>query len=365
MARRARLTIGVAVCAVLALHAIVLESIARQLDVSSELARVAPVLFTRTLRPAEPETQPSGGPKVQPVANRQRSAPIGQSLSPARPPASAAVAAPSADEGTPTVATDGTPRSIDAIDGVGNKEPPGLTESEAAKELPAAVVASPSPSQPQAVDTWPDATRLSYRLGGRFRSGDLYGSAQVAWQRDGADYQVRIDVDITLFASFSMVSQGTVLADRLSPRVFEEIRPGRKRRLVRFEETQVVLDNGTVVSKPPNVQDAASQFVQFTRDFSAGSIPTQVGQTVTVAMARPGGLDLWIYDVVALEEVKSPTLGLVPALHLRPRPIAQARGNITMEMWFAPTLKYLPIRIQLRMGDEALLDLVVEKVEQR
>ena len=53
------------------------------------------------------------------------------------------------------------------------------------------------------------------------------------------------------------------------------------------------------------------------------------------------------------------------AFHLKPRPIANARGNITAEMWFAPSLQYLPVRIRVNMGETAFVDLMVEKIEQR
>ena len=50
--------------------------------------------------------------------------------------------------------------------------------------------------------------------------------------------------------------------------------------------------------------------------------------------------------------------------HLKPRAIASARGSYTAEMWFAPSLLYLPVRIKLNMGEGTYLDLVVEKIEQ-
>ena len=34
-------------------------------------------------------------------------------------------------------------------------------------------------------------------------------------------------------------------------------------------------------------------------------------------------------------------------------------------MWFAPSLQYLPVRIRVNMGDEAYVDLMVDKIEQR
>jgi hypothetical protein len=82
-------------------------------------------------------------------------------------------------------------------------------------------------------------------------------------------------------------------------------------------------------------------------------------------MARPGALDLWTYDVVGRAMMQTERLGEVEAFHLKPRPIENPRGNITAEMWFAPSLHYLPVRIRVNMGEEAHVDLIVERIEQQ
>ena len=66
-------------------------------------------------------------------------------------------------------------------------------------------VAEPPPE----TDSWPVATRLSYRLTGYYR-GQLYGSAQVQWQREQNRYQVRIDMSMALLLRASLISQGDV-----------------------------------------------------------------------------------------------------------------------------------------------------------
>ena len=34
------------------------------------------------------------------------------------------------------------------------------------------------------------------------------------------------------------------------------------------------------------------------------------------------------------------------------------------ELWFAPSLQYLPVRILITQGDNTFVDLIVEKIEQ-
>jgi len=89
----------------------------------------------------------------------------------------------------------------------------------------------------------------------------------------------------------------------------------------------------------------------------------QVGAVIPVTLGRPGGIDEWLYDVVALETVATP-LGDLAAYHLKPRPLPNPRGTVSAEIWFAPTLQHLPVRIRLTLNPETWLDLTLDNVAQ-
>ena len=219
------------------------------------------------------------------------------------------------------------------------------------------------PVAPPAAD-WPADTRVSYRLGGQFRSGELHGSARVQWQRLGSKYEARVDIDVTLLASLVLTSQGEVTPQGLFPRAYEEMRRSGPRGN-RLGDDTIVLNDGRSVPRPQGVQDTASQFVELGHRFATGQEVLEVGRSVSIWMARPGAVDLWTYDIVGREVLQTPQLGPVDAFHLKPRPIENPRGNITAEMWFAPSLQYMPVRIKVSMGDATWVDLVVDKIEQR
>jgi len=67
---------------------------------------------------------------------------------------------------------------------------------------------------------------------------------------------------------------------------------------------------------------------------------------------------------VAEETLQTPELGPVQAFHLRPRPIANPAGEITAEIWFAPSLQYLPVRVRIALGGDNFVDLMVERIDQ-
>ena len=367
MARSAKLKLWLPFGLVLLAHAVGLEWFARQRDRLTLLPAMAPPMYTRTLKPSTPPpvvAAPSAAvaqPKPRPTAVAPRpkpkaSEPVREpevAAAPVAPPAASPVAPPAPAlepvplPGPPVAAAEAPPAAV-------------ATAPQGAASAPA--VAGPPPADPLA--SWPADTRLSYRLGGQFRGGALYGDARVQWQRDGDTYQVRLDVDIKYFTTFTMTSQGEVTPQGLLPRAYEEYRPG-KRRAAQFGDQVLALESGKSAPRPPGLQDTASQFVELAHRFATGRAALVVGRTVAFPLARPGAVDLWTYDIVASEMLATPGLGTVEAFHLKPRRISNPRGNITAEMWFAPSLQYLPVRIKVAMGENDYLDLLVERIEQR
>ena len=209
--------------------------------------------------------------------------------------------------------------------------------------------------------TWPRSTRLNYQLKGYYR-GDFFGHARVQWQRSAQRYQAQIQVTVGLLLDMRMTSQGRITATRLWPEVYEEDRRNKKR-IARFGDQLVTLDNGNALNRPSHLQDTASQFVQLAQDFALKRLPLQVGAVIPVILGRPGGIDEWLYDVVALETVPTP-LGDLAAYHLKPRPLPNPRGTVSAEIWFAPALQHLPVRIRLTLNPETWLDLTLDNVAQ-
>ena len=231
---------------------------------------------------------------------------------------------------------------------------------------PAPVAAQPEPPLQAGapLDRWPADTRVSYRLRGYYQ-GDLYGSARVQWQRVQSRYQVRLDMSLALVLQVSMISQGEVTDATLVPSAYEEHLLWDVQRMT-FQGGYARLPNGTQLAQaqPQALQDTASQFVELGHRFASGRETLQVGAQVRVWLARPQGAALWTYDVVAEETLQTPEFGPLQTFHLRPRPIANPAGVITAEIWFAPSLQYLPVRVRIALGGDNHVDLLVERIEQ-
>ena len=304
-----------------------------------------------------------------------------------------------APDSTTTLATPSTAASTSAPTATLTTTLAALPAAQAALALPNTSLPGPSASTggTSATDSitiqgsWPSDTRLTYKLGGYFR-GNLHGSAQVQWTREpptpsamptmppisptsslGERYQVRVGIDLNLLGGAQFTSQGVISEAGLQPQAYEELLPGGRKRSVKLEGNTLegktlVLGDGRRLPAPPGavgLQDTASQFVELGHRFKTGQSTLAPGAVVKMWLARPGGLDEWAYDVSPPETLNLPLVGAVQAYKLSPRPLANPRGSITADIWIAPSLQYLPVRILISVNQNVRLDLLVEKIEQR
>jgi Protein of unknown function (DUF3108) len=388
----------------LAVHAIMLWVIAQEMQaLASVIKPKADPLFTRQITQPITQAAPSALAPIPDIVKKKPAKPTERAQaaikSAAKKPTELPLPEPIPDLPTVTVTatvTEAVTQSIANLTTSTVLEPspslvaePSPTLAAVTETLPAIVtetttLASVPGSGTSGLTTdtlvmqgnWPIDTRLTYHLGGYYR-GELHGDATVQWTRDsatqGEGYQVRIDLSVGPIKAL-LTSQGKVSAQGLLPQAYEEQWAGRQRS-VTLDASDVVLTNGKRIPRPQqdgdapalpaSVQDTASQFVELGHRFAHGRAKLAEGAIVHVWLARPGGLDAWVYDVGPAETLYLPHIGPVQAYHLTPRPQASPRGSMVAEMWFAPSLQYLPVRIKLTLDKDAHLDLKVQKIEQR
>jgi hypothetical protein len=313
--------------------------------------------FVRTLAPAEPVPVAAAAPAPAPRKPRPRRAPV------VVPAASAAASSPAPADSEPVV---------EAVASV--PAPPAPSAPQPAPEPPPVqdqVVAAPaapaSAASSAATFEWPPSTRLTYRLAGNYR-GELHGSARVQWVRVGGRYQVHLDVVVgPSFAplmSRNMTSDGELGEAGLVPQRYDEATKlpfqSPRRVSMQFTPQTVTLANGSTRAALPGVQDTASQFVQLTWLFTTQPQLLRVGNSVELPLALPRRMDRWVYDVVAEERLWTP-VGELDTFHLKPRRAAERpRGELSAEVWFAPRLQYLPVRIRIQQDVETFVDLMMD-----
>ncbi len=318
------------------------------------------VAFVRTLEPAAPAPVVVAAPApAAPAAPRPR-----RVRAPARAASAASAASAPEDIKPAPVAMVEEVLPVAAV----ATPPPEPAASEPVPS-PAAVAApsAPSASAAEASFEWPPSTRLTYKLVGNYR-GEIHGSARVQWVRVGPRYQVHMDVSVgPSFAplmSRNMTSDGELGEAGLVPRRYDEATKlpfqSPRRVAVQFTPETVTLANGSTREAMAGVQDTASQFVQMTWLFTTRPELLRVGNSISLPLALPRRMDRWTYDVLAEQRLATP-VGELDTFHLKPRRADdRPRGELSAEVWFAPSLQYLPVRIRIQQDAETYIDLMMD-----
>lgn len=364
-AGRPRIASRVAVLvAVLVMHACVMRSVrdsvidfdTGQRPTRIELVPVQDMAFSTPPAPAASPLPPPVAPPPPPRPPRQATPVVAAASAAASAPAEAA----SAPEAEPVVAAASVPEVTPSAP---------VAAASAASEPAVVAAAVPASAPASAADSfsWPPSTVISYELTGNYR-GEVYGSAQVDWVHVGDRYQVHLDV--TVGAGFAplytrrMSSDGVLSDAGLVPERYDEDSKAafkdRKRASVTFEPDAVVLNKGQRVERLPGVQDTASQFVQLTYLFIRRPDLLTPGGTIELPLALPRRMSMWTYDVRAPETIYTP-FGAVDAVPLQPRRESRKGDELSATVWFAPTLRYMPIRIRIQQDTDTYLDLVIKR----
>ena len=362
--RARRAALAAVVLLVIAVHAWITQHVVDRiadLNADSAMPERLTVAYVRDMPLAAP---PQAAPAAPPAAVAPRAVR-------SRPPKPAAPASAPEVTNEPVLALAAPdPAPPLALPEVPASEPaasPAAPVADAASAVPAVAAAAAAASTPAGFE-WPSSTRVSYLLTGNVR-GEVNGSAQVEWIRSGSRYQVHLDLvvgpSIAPIITRRMSSDGEITAEGLAPRRYDQdtkvVLRERNRLTVTFDPDTIVLANGDQRGTVPGVQDTASQFVQLMYVFSTKPELLRIGNSVDIPLALPHKVAVWTYDVVA-DDVLAAPFGPLPTIHLKPRGGNVRRaGELSAEIWFAPQLRYFPVRIRIHQDAETFIDLMISK----
>jgi hypothetical protein len=365
------------------MHAFVVRSINQQMidfEAAAEMPARIELVYGRDMEstePPPPAEAPAAPPAAAPPPRPERQAkPVAQAASAPPPPETEPVEAPevaTAEVPTPAqAASDATPpmpaASASTVTAAADTESPAASSpGDAASGV---VAAAPAASAASAGGySWPPSTRITYELTGNYR-GEVYGSATVDWVRVGARYQVHLDVlvgpSFAPILSRRMSSEGQLTDAGLVPERYDEDSKAmfrdRRRAQVTLEPDMVVLNSGQRVERLAGVQDSASQFVQLAYLFSRHPELLTPGGKVELPLALPRRMGIWTYDVRDPEVLHTP-FGAVEAVPLQPRRDSRKKDELSAQVWFAPSLRYLPVRIRIQQDTDTgtYVDLMIRR----
>lgn len=373
--RSHRKVFGAIVLVVLLVHAVATQGVLHELavargDEASSIDRME-ATFDTDMQLTEPpvvvaQADVAGPDVVEPE-------PEPQAPEPAEPPPSAP------DKPLPPADAASSPDAAasQAEDKASEPERPASQALAAASAPDSALPPSPPASQASVqagshVFQWPKATRVSFKLSGYLR-GEIHGSAKVEWVRQGSKYQVHVDAIVgpsfAPLGSQRWTSEGYITKDGLVPERFESINKllikTNPPKVVRFTDATVVLPTGEEFEKLPDVQDPASHYIQIAYHLILDNSPLTPGNLIGVPMAWTKKQEMVVYSVAGEETIRTP-LGEIPTFKLVPMNVTNVKGGeVLAEIWIAPQLQYLPIRMLLRQGPDTYLQMDMDRPPQQ
>lgn len=274
----------------------------------------------------------------------------------------AASAASAVDE-TPTNTEPDVPESVASAASVPEDtliEAPALASTSTTEDVALGVVPPTAEAETDTGETfeWPLATRVSYKLEGHFR-GPVHGQATVEWLRKDRRYQVHIDASVgpsfAPIGSWRLSSEGVIKAAGLVPARHEHedrlfIR-GTRLRHSDFSADTVRLYDGQELPRPTAMQDPASLLIQIAYQFIIMPERAQPGTIMELPVVTTRRVELMRFEVEGLEEINT-AVGPIEAVRVKPQRLLKDKGSAPAEMWFAPSLQYLPVKIMVRSATE-------------
>ncbi len=200
----------------------------------------------------------------------------------------------------------------------------------------------------------PGSALLSYQVSGRARGFELSANAEIDWQHDGQRYQARMVISSFLLPGRSQTSVGEIGPDGLAPRRFSERTRGEQAAHFQPEIGRIVFSaNSPPAVWQPGAQDRLSLPFQLSAMIAAEPARFTPGAQVSILTAGARSAEPWAFTVMDSQPLDLP-IGTQNALRLRREP--RQLYDQTVEIWFAPALGHLPVRIVLSQGNGDLFD---------
>ncbi len=192
-----------------------------------------------------------------------------------------------------------------------------------------------------------------YDVTGHAKGLSYQAEGSLHWQHDGQRYRAQMTLR-ALWLQRQQTSSGRLDAEGLHPEHF--IDQARKTREIWFDPQQHTqhTGNGPPQPAPEGVQDRLSVFFQLATQLNratAIAAPTPTNWPILVA----GGADseTWHFEAQGSERQPLPA-GVYDTVKFTRRP--RHSSDQTVEVWLAPTLHHIPVRLRIAQSNGDVVD---------
>lgn len=211
------------------------------------------------------------------------------------------------------------------------------------------------PAQVVAQLQYPAPVLLKYDVRGKQRGFPYAVNGELQWSHDANTYSARLAISHFLLGSRVQTSVGALTAQGLEPvRFGDKFRSEVAAHFERSKGKVTFSANTPDAVLMQGAQDQLSVFLQIAAMLAGAPTTYPAGTTLTFQAVGPRSAANWTFTVGAIENLTLPA-GEVSALRLWRDPTEpyEPKG----EIWLAPAMDYLPVRIRLSKSEDEFSDL--------
>ena len=207
----------------------------------------------------------------------------------------------------------------------------------------------------------PESALLKYQVLGQAKGLNYWASAELAWQQDGQTYESRLTVSAFLLGSRTQTSKGTLGPDGLMPTRFGD--KSRSELAAHFQRDKGIISFSANSPDAPllkGAQDRLSVVIQIGSLLAGDPARFPLGTMLSFQTVSQREAEVWHF-LVEKEELLQLPFGEINAIKLNRKPRREFDQHI--ELWFAPTLGYLPVRLRITNANGDFVDQLLNKAE--
>lgn len=201
----------------------------------------------------------------------------------------------------------------------------------------------------------PAPTRLAFDVTGQAKKFNYNARAELLWTHDGSHYEARQEVSLFLLGSRSQKSVGQVTPQGLAPERFSD--RTRSEQAAHFDQAKgrvTFSANTPEAAVGPGAQDRLSVFIQLGALLAGDPGRFVPGTQITLTTVSARNADRWTFTVEGPETLELPAGGTAT---LKLQRLPRRDYDQKAELWVAPALGYLPVRIKLTQSNGDFADL--------
>jgi hypothetical protein len=229
-----------------------------------------------------------------------------------------------------------------------------------ASAAPASGTASGTVAGPVALRI-PGSVKLAFAVTGQEGTSPMQGVfGELAWLQDGQQYDARLSLTFLFRTIRTQHSTGAIGPTGIEPVRFSETRKTEvASHFVRDQGTVVFSSNTPSVPLLAGAQDRLSIVMQLGALLAGDPAHYPQGSVIAIQTVGPRDADLWSFNVEG-EEMLSLPAGDYTARKLTRNPRKPFDDKV--ELWVAPELGYLPVRIKQTKANGDFADLQLRGV---